>query len=170
MGKLSTLFTHYERIYGSNVQRTNTVTPRPQKKTRDLSWSLLTNASGGSSSPSIAGTGTGALNDLEKYLQASIVANVDDFDIMSWWRLNGVNFPIVQIMARDLLTPPASTVASESTFSACGRVLDEKRSRLKPDILEALICIKDWDDSIYREQAYHDDLAAEFEHLGIIDD
>ncbi|KAI3975968.1 hypothetical protein MKX01_016651 [Papaver californicum] len=59
-------------------------------------------------------------------------------------------------MAGDLLTPPAPTVASESTFSAC-------------EILEALICVKDWDDSIYREQAYHDDIAAEFDHLEMID-
>ncbi|RZC84197.1 hypothetical protein C5167_046986 [Papaver somniferum] len=114
--------------------------------------------------------GTRALNDLEKYLQATTVDNVDDFDILGWWRLNGINFPVVQIMARDLLTPPASTVASESTFSACGRVLDEKRSRLKSEMLESLICVKDWDDAKYRDQAYTDEIAVEFERLGVIDD
>ncbi|KAI3893474.1 hypothetical protein MKX03_022802, partial [Papaver bracteatum] len=116
------------------------------KKKKDLSWSLLANASGGCgplgvSSSNVAGTR--ALNDLEKYLQATTVDNVNDFDILRWWRLNGINFPVVQIMARDLLTPQASTVASESTFSACGRVLDDKRSKLKPKMLEALICVKD---------------------------
>ena len=41
-------------------------------------------------------------------------------------------------MARDLLTPPASIVASESAFSIGGRVLEEWRSRLSPDVLEGL--------------------------------
>jgi hypothetical protein len=37
-----------------------------------------------------------------------------------------------------------STVASESAFSAAGRVLDPYRNRLDPEIVEALICTKDW--------------------------
>ncbi|CAN6347624.1 unnamed protein product [Urochloa humidicola] len=37
-----------------------------------------------------------------------------------------------------------STVASESAFSAAGRVVDPYRNRLDPDIVEALICTKDW--------------------------
>ncbi|KAI8538479.1 hypothetical protein RHMOL_Rhmol09G0107100 [Rhododendron molle] len=49
--------------------------------------------------------------------------------------------------ARDLLTPPVSIVASESAFSAGSRVLDERRSRLAPDILDCLICLKDWEDA-----------------------
>ena len=48
-------------------------------------------------------------------------------------------------MARDLLTPPASTVASESAFSIGGRVLEERRSRLSPDMLDCLMCLKDWE-------------------------
>ncbi|KAJ0940284.1 putative HAT dimerization domain, ribonuclease H-like superfamily [Helianthus annuus] len=47
-------------------------------------------------------------------------------------------------MARDFLTIPISTVASESTFSASGRVLNEHRSSLGKDTVGALICTKDW--------------------------
>ncbi|CAA0825803.1 Unknown protein [Striga hermonthica] len=36
------------------------------------------------------------------------------------------------------------TVASESAFSTSGRVLSEHRSRLTPEILEALMCSQDW--------------------------
>jgi hypothetical protein len=37
-----------------------------------------------------------------------------------------------------------STVASESAFSAGGRVVDPYRNRLGSEIVEALICTKDW--------------------------
>jgi hypothetical protein len=42
-------------------------------------------------------------------------------------------------MAHDI-----STVASESTFSVCGRVIDQFRSSLKPDVVEELVCTRDW--------------------------
>ena len=47
-------------------------------------------------------------------------------------------------MARDFLAIPVSTVSSESAFSAAGRILGKNRTSLAPEILEALICAKDW--------------------------
>ena len=37
-----------------------------------------------------------------------------------------------------------STVASESAFSAAGRVVYPYRSHLDPEMVHALICTKDW--------------------------
>ncbi|CAN6453897.1 unnamed protein product [Victoria cruziana] len=47
-------------------------------------------------------------------------------------------------MARDILAIPISTVASESTFSTGGHILDSYRSRLDTKTVEALICAQDW--------------------------
>jgi hypothetical protein len=47
-------------------------------------------------------------------------------------------------MARDILRISISVVASESTFSIGRRVVDQHRSSLKHDILEALVCTRDW--------------------------
>ncbi|CAL2267834.1 unnamed protein product [Prunus armeniaca] len=64
------------------------------------------------------------------------------FAIAEW--LHMIAYPIVSLLARDLLTVPASTVALESCFSAGGRVVSEKRANLSPSTIEALICLKDW--------------------------
>lgn len=66
------------------------------------------------------------------------------FDILAWWKNYTKEYPVLSTIARDLLAVQVSTVASESAFSAGGRVVDPFRSRLDPEMVEALICMKDW--------------------------
>jgi len=47
-------------------------------------------------------------------------------------------------MAHDIVSIHISTVALESIFSIGELVIDQYRSSLKPDIVEALVCTTDW--------------------------
>jgi len=58
--------------------------------------------------------------------------------------LNELKYPTLQAIARDVLTIPISTIASESTFGIGGQILTPHRSRLHYTTLEALICSKSW--------------------------
>ena len=53
---------------------------------------------------------------------------------------------VIQIaaMACDIMSIPISIVTSESAFSIGGDVLDQYRSSLKPNTVEAIMCRRDW--------------------------
>lgn len=64
----------------------------------------------------------------------------DEFDILTWWKTNGVKFPTLQTIARDVLAISVPTVASESAFCTYGNLASPYRSRLHPNTFEALMC------------------------------
>ena len=71
-------------------------------------------------------------------------ASNPQFDILTWWKLNGPRYPILSQIAKDVLAIPVSTVASESAFSTGGRILDPFRSSLTHKTVESLICTQNW--------------------------
>ena len=93
---------------------------------------------------------TNGKSEFVSYLEDGILVNKENnellknFDILGWWKQNGVKYPTLQKIARDFLAIPISIVASESSFSTSGRVVTPQRSRLKEDTLEALMCSQNW--------------------------
>lgn len=86
--------------------------------------------------------------DLDIYLEEGLYICKEDLDVdfnaLDWWKSNTLKFRTLSNMARDILSIPITTVASESAFSVGGRVLDQYRSSLKPETVQALICTGDW--------------------------
>ncbi|XP_038996673.1 zinc finger BED domain-containing protein RICESLEEPER 2-like [Hibiscus syriacus] len=66
------------------------------------------------------------------------------FDALGWWKENNLKFNILSKMAADILAIPVTTVASESAFSAGGRVIDPHRSSLGTKMVDMLVCGADW--------------------------
>ncbi|XP_017972506.1 PREDICTED: zinc finger BED domain-containing protein RICESLEEPER 3 [Theobroma cacao] len=83
-------------------------------------------------------------SQLEQYLDEQRIETTIELDILQFWKTNQFRYPKVSAMARDILAIPISTVASESAFSVDVKVLDQYRSSLKPDVVESILCCKDW--------------------------
>ncbi|KAL6911676.1 hypothetical protein ACP4OV_000481 [Aristida adscensionis] len=84
-------------------------------------------------------------SDLKKYLEDPIEdLAANNFDILEWWKVNEAKYPAVAKMAKDILTIPITTVSSESSFSAGGRIVDDYRSSLLPSTVQALVCTSSW--------------------------
>ena len=70
-------------------------------------------------------------------------------------------------MTRDLLTPPVSTIASKSAFSIATNIIGDKRTTLTIEMLEALTCLKDWQDGCIGLQTLEDELKKALEKLDL---
>jgi inhibitor of KinA sporulation pathway (predicted exonuclease) len=65
-------------------------------------------------------------------------------DVLKWWEENKLQYPVLSTMARDILTMQVSTADPDSVFDTEIKELDEYRSSLRPETVEALVCAKDW--------------------------
>ncbi|XP_048334044.2 zinc finger BED domain-containing protein DAYSLEEPER [Ziziphus jujuba] len=83
-------------------------------------------------------------SELDQYLDESLLPRVQEFDVLGWWKLNKLKYPTLSKMARDILSIPVSTVATDAVFDTSIKEMDRYRSSLRPETVEALICAKDW--------------------------
>lgn len=97
--------------------------------------------------------------ELDRFLEEKRLNRSIDIDILEFWNSNQFRFPNLALMARDILSIPISTVASESAFSTGARVLDQYRSCLGHAVVESLICTRDWRFNEKQEELTQDVLA-----------
>lgn len=85
-----------------------------------------------------------SVSDLDKYLEEPVFPRNYDFNVLNWWKVHTARYPILSVIARDILCVPVSTLTAELAFSPGGRVLDDHLRSVDPDIRQALICGQDW--------------------------
>ena len=85
-------------------------------------------------------------SELEQYLEEALVPRIQGFDILNWWKLNSLKYPVLSKMAQDVLAIPMLTMPTSAIFNtgSGSRLLDEYRSSLQPETMEALFCSRDW--------------------------
>ncbi|XP_030949256.1 zinc finger BED domain-containing protein RICESLEEPER 2-like [Quercus lobata] len=82
--------------------------------------------------------------EFDHFIDEGVLKRSEDFDILAWWKNNGLKYPTLQRIAKDVLAIPVTTVASEAAFSTSGRLLSPHRSRLHPKTIEAMMCAQNW--------------------------
>lgn len=89
---------------------------------------------------------TASKSELDTYLEDGVYIGEPgaDFDALAWWKENNLKFRILSKMVADILAIPVTTVASESAFSAGGKVIDPHRCSLGRNMVDMLICGADW--------------------------
>ncbi|XP_050220684.1 zinc finger BED domain-containing protein DAYSLEEPER-like [Mercurialis annua] len=85
-------------------------------------------------------------SELDIYFEEGchIYEDESNFDVLGWWRMNSLKYKVLSKMACDLSSIPITSVASESAFSAGGRVIDQYRASLGTDAVQVLLCGEDW--------------------------
>ncbi|WVZ57179.1 hypothetical protein U9M48_007598 [Paspalum notatum var. saurae] len=168
--ELSDLFKKYDDKFGAvRLQRPSNAAPgegpsNPSALSRRTSSSALLHAA--STPTGISGT------ELASYLDSDTVQKFDnDFNILDYWYDHKITYPVLSILAKDVLSVPVSIVSSESAFSLVSRVIEERRRRLLPSMVEMLSLIKDWEAGDARMQHTAEDKALEesFEQLFLDD-
>ena len=135
--------------------------PTPSSLSRRTSASALLQAA-------TSGAALATASELSSYLDSDNVNMFDDdFSILNWWRDHKHTYPVLSILAKDVLPMPVNTISSESAFSLTGRIIEERHRRLAPETVEILSCIKDWEAGDARAQHSMEDkeLEAAFDDL-----
>lgn len=83
-------------------------------------------------------------SELDLYLEEPKLVGHKDLDVLEYWRDCNRRFGDLGMMAREILSIPIITVASESAFSIGGRILSKYRSSMLSTNLQALICTRNW--------------------------
>ncbi|KAJ3670711.1 hypothetical protein LUZ60_008137 [Juncus effusus] len=87
-------------------------------------------------------TGQSLKTDLDMYLEEPVYRAKEEgeFDILGWWRSFSAKYPVLSVMARDVLAVPVSAVPLDSD----ARLLNDYLSTMDSNTVQGLICAQDW--------------------------
>ncbi|KAK0587049.1 hypothetical protein LWI29_016576 [Acer saccharum] len=103
-----------------------------------------------------------AASELDRYLEDEHKFLDEKFSLQDWWKSHQQDYPILAIIAKQILGTPVSTVAVEQEFSAGGNILDPRRSVMCPQSLEMQACVDDWTKEKYRQQELQPEIVNDF--------
>jgi len=87
-------------------------------------------------------------NEVDRYLkepvEKPIILKGTEYDLLNFWRINNGKYPVLSLIAKDILAMQVTFVASESAFSTSGRVVNPFRSCLSHYMVEVLMCLEQW--------------------------
>jgi len=122
--ELFKMFGKYEDKFGAARSQRPAV-PSAHAGKRKQAWGRIFGGPGDSPACSPTSSSTpSAVSELSAYLDSEPVTCYEEsFDILLWWHDHKLTYPILSIMARDIMFVPMSTVSSESCFSCTSRIL-----------------------------------------------
>ena len=79
------------------------------------------------------------IDNLQEYLDTNVkvVKDDEDFDVIQYWQDRYTSQPDLARFALDILAVPPMSDECERLFSSCKILLEDRRSRLQMDIIEA---------------------------------
>nr|GMD09328.1 zinc finger BED domain-containing protein DAYSLEEPER-like [Ipomoea batatas] len=89
-------------------------------------------------------SGQDSKSNLDKYLEEVQINQLDEVDVLLYWKEREHCYGELAKMACDVLSIPITSVASESAFSIGAHILNKYRNRLLPKKVQALICARNW--------------------------
>jgi hypothetical protein len=160
--KMKFLYAMYTQIYGPDgmvreVQKVKDLLTDLVKEYESSSVEGFGATDGGSSSSKAQNEGDAEVDEIfdkymaaepvvltNMYLEEDMLPRTLELDVIEWWKVGGFKYTALRKVARDILAILVTTVASESVFSTSGRIISPNRSRLAPNMVEALMCMQAW--------------------------
>ena len=92
--------------------------------------------------PNVFGETKSEEDEVDSYVhQRPTMTN--DQDLLGWWKTKCSMYPKLAQLARHVLWVPASSGSSRRIFSVAGHTIEERRTRLSPSTVDALLFLHD---------------------------
>ncbi|XP_027192727.1 zinc finger BED domain-containing protein RICESLEEPER 2-like [Cicer arietinum] len=127
------IFNHQSVVLSQSSQDSNSLSKSSREGSKTKKCKIISGFKNFQNQP-ISDTGK---SELDAYLEEKSIEvdeeHYEDFEVLLYWKINEKKYHVLSLMARDVLSIPITTIASESSFSIGGRVLTKYRSSTLPD-------------------------------------